>query len=153
MYGQLKSGGLGPLSVSPYVPVPALLPAFLKRKPADGPGFQGGTSLAPICSLRNAWFRTCSPRGKRRGPCIGCPVRSYFVPYARTTRKTSRLSAHHKAKPMPFSPFLSPREGKKKCRGTSPNPRGVCRFCLNETRSGPDCLYQPCPGRGCGPRF
>ena len=46
--------GLGPLSVFPYVPVSALLPAFLKRKPADGLGFQGGLPWRLFASFLGA---------------------------------------------------------------------------------------------------
>ena len=151
MYGQLKSGGLGPPLCIPLCSGAGAPAAFLKRKPADGLGFQGG-------ALGASWFRSerlipnvFSVR-RKKGAAHRSPAESDLVLYARTTRKHPVFPLTKKDNPCLGIPFLVPKKRGKEVSEDSPDPRGACRISLNENRSGPACLYQPGTGRGCGPR-
>ena len=123
MYDQLKSGGLGPLSVFPYVPVSALLPAFLKRKPADGLGFQGGplgASLPPFSAPRKKVSSRPDPF------CRACWCLSAHI----------NRCPNEKGYPMRGHPLLprAAKVGKKAPGGFPPAPRLPADFFYENRR-------------------
>ena len=98
----------GPQALSVYRPiqVAALLPVFLKRKPAGHPGLQGGSPLARLCLLSSCEERRWPSGQTWKNGLSVCPRKKNAI----------LLKRRSNARPRPFSSWR--KDAKRRLGGT-----------------------------------